>query len=135
MRSVATVWGRATEFVTTERHGALAVGTVAAIVLVAERDTCLIERDQPTVRDRDAMGAPPAAREVRLGVDDPPFLAERHQAAEEDSLVTQANLVTDEPESTRCVQLPDLALEAPPEQLAEHANRQLPDTNQSAQAT
>src|SRR5215469_11163511 len=82
----------ADEFVRTERHDALAVGAIAAIVLVAERDTGLVERHEPMVRDGDAVGVSgqigehrlwPAAR--RLGVDEPPLLAERHQVAEEGS--------------------------------------------------
>ena len=46
----------ADEFVRAECHGALTVGAAAAIVFVAERDTGLVERDQPTVRDGDAVG-------------------------------------------------------------------------------
>jgi hypothetical protein len=45
----------ADELVRAERHGALAVGAVAAIVLVAERDTGLVECDQPVVRDGNAV--------------------------------------------------------------------------------
>ena len=37
----------ADEVVGAERHGALAVGTVTAIVLVAEGDTGLVERGEP----------------------------------------------------------------------------------------
>jgi hypothetical protein len=44
--------------------------------------------------------------------------------AEEGSSVAQANLVTEELEPTRCVQLLELAQEPSPEQLAEHANWQ-----------
>ena len=39
-----------------QRHDALPFGTVAAIVLVAEGDSILVERDQTSVRDGDAMG-------------------------------------------------------------------------------
>jgi hypothetical protein len=39
----------ADEFVRAERHGALAIGAVAVIVLVAERDPGLVECDQPMV--------------------------------------------------------------------------------------
>jgi hypothetical protein len=53
-----------------------------------------------------------------------PLLAERHQVAEEGSSVAHANLVTEELEPTRCVQLLELAQEPSPEQLAEHANWQ-----------
>ena len=121
----------ANEFVGADRHGALAVCGVAAIVLVAERDTGIVERDEPMVRDGDAMGVSGQVGEHRLrpgerwpGVDDPPLLAEWHQVAEEGSSVAQANLVTEELEPTRCVQLLELAQEPSPEQLAEYTNRQ-----------
>ena len=39
----------ADEFVRAQCHGALAVGAVTAIILVAEGDAVLVERDQPTV--------------------------------------------------------------------------------------
>lgn len=39
-----------------ERHDTLALGPVAAIVLVAQLDAARVERDQPPVRDRDAVG-------------------------------------------------------------------------------
>jgi len=67
----------ADELVGAERHGTLPVGAVTAIILVAEGDAGVVERDQPAVRDRDAVGV---ARQVgehrlrpgegRLGVDD-----------------------------------------------------------------
>ena len=85
-----------------ERHGALAVGIVAAVVLVAERDTGLIERDEPTVRDGDAVGVSGQigehrlrAGERRLGVDDAPLLAEEH-VAEEGMAIAQAKLAAEE---------------------------------------
>src|SRR5215469_11571508 len=118
----------ANEFVRTE---GLAVGTVAAIVLVAERDPGLVERDEPMVRDGDAVGV---SRQIgehrfrpgewRLGVDDPSLVAERHQVAEEGMSVAQPNLVTEELEAVRCMQLLEVLQEPPPEQLGEHANRQ-----------
>ena len=49
-----------------ERHGALAIVTVAAIVLVAEGDSSLVERDQPAVRDGDTVGVPRQIGEHRL---------------------------------------------------------------------
>ncbi len=68
----------ADELVGAERHGSLAVGAVAPIILVAEGDAALVELDQPTVRDGDAMSI---ARQIgehrfrpgegRLGVDHP----------------------------------------------------------------
>jgi hypothetical protein len=46
----------ADEPVGAERHDAPALGTDAAIVLVAEGDTGVVESDQPSVRSGDAMG-------------------------------------------------------------------------------
>src|SRR5271166_5745473 len=43
------------EFTGGQRHRAIALGTVAAIILVAEGDAAFIERDQPAVRDGDAV--------------------------------------------------------------------------------
>lgn len=46
----------ANELVGRERHDLLPIGTVTAIVLVAEGDTALVEGDQAAVRDRDPVG-------------------------------------------------------------------------------
>jgi len=80
------------ELVGAERHGALAVGTIAAIVLVAKGDAGLVERDQPAVRDGDAVGI---ARQIgedrfrpgegRLGVDNP---CDRRSPGKENGNVT-----------------------------------------------
>jgi len=80
------------ELVGAERHGALAVGTVAAIVLVAKGDAGLVERDEPAVRDGDAVGV---ARQIgedrfrpgegRLGVDHP---CDRRSPGKENGYVT-----------------------------------------------
>ena len=74
----------ADEFVRAQCHGALAVGAVTAIILVAEGDAVLVEGEEPLVRDGDAVGI---AREIgkdrfgagegRLGVDCPAFAADR----------------------------------------------------------
>ena len=97
----------ADEFVRAQCHGALAIGTIAAIILVAERDTMFVERDQPTVRDGDAVSV---SRQIgehrfrpgegRLAVHDPPLLTQRHQVAQEGTPVTQADVATEELETT-----------------------------------
>jgi len=46
----------ADKLVGAECHDALAFGTIAAIILVAEGDAAIIERDQPPVRYRDPVG-------------------------------------------------------------------------------
>ena len=45
----------ADELVGGKRHGALALDTIAAIVLVAEGDSSLVEGDQTAVRDGDPV--------------------------------------------------------------------------------
>ena len=51
----------ADELVRRERHDALPLGTVATVVLVAEGDAGLVERNQTSVRDGDPVGI---AREI-----------------------------------------------------------------------
>jgi hypothetical protein len=71
-----------------ERHGFEAIAAFDPVVLPLEGDARRVERDQPGVRDRDAMGV---AREIgknglrpsegSLGVDDP---CDRKSSGEED---------------------------------------------------
>ncbi len=80
----------ADELVGTECHDALPVGAIAAIILVAECDAGLVEGEETSVRDGDPVRI---AREVgehrfgagegRLGVDDPAFIADRREVAQE----------------------------------------------------
>jgi len=97
----------ADELAGAERHDALAVRTIAAVILVAEGDTTLVERDQPTVRDGDAVGVSRQIGEHRfragerwLGVDGPTLLAERRQVTEERPSLAQAHVATEELEAT-----------------------------------
>ena len=57
----------ADELVGRERHDLLAVGAVAAIILVAEGDAGLVEGEQPAVRDGDAVGVARQIGEHGLG--------------------------------------------------------------------
>ena len=50
-----------------ERHDLVRVAAVGAIVLVVEGDAVLVERDQPAVRDGDAVGVARQIGEHRLG--------------------------------------------------------------------
>ena len=97
----------ADEFVRAQCHGALAIGAIAAIILVSERDTMFVERDQPTVRDGDAVGISRQIGEHRfrpgerwLGVHDPALLAQWSQVTEEGASLAQADVVTEELETT-----------------------------------
>ena len=86
-----------------ERHDALPLRTIAAIVLVAEGDAGLVERDQTPVRDGDAVGV---AREIgehglgpgerRLGIDHPALLPDRREVTQEDAPVSETGLGAEE---------------------------------------
>ena len=67
----------------------------------------LVECDQPTVRDGDAVGVSRQIGEHRfrpgerwLGIDDPTLLAERRQVTEEGTLLAEADVATEELEAT-----------------------------------
>src|SRR5229473_2889323 len=84
----------ADELVRRQRHGFPAARTFDAIVLPAERHATIISRDEPAVRDGDAMGV---AREIAqdllwpgewlFAVDDPLGSAQRCQELLEGSFV------------------------------------------------
>ena len=86
-----------------ERHDALPLRTVAAVVLVAEGDAGLVERDQTPVRDGDPVGV---AREIgehglgagerRLGIDHPPLLPDRSEMTQEQAAVGETGLGAEE---------------------------------------
>src|SRR5690349_20014324 len=72
------------EFVGGERHRAIPRRPVAAVVLVTEGHAALVESNEATVRDGDAMGVAGEIGEHcfrpgegRLGVDEPFLLLER----------------------------------------------------------
>ena len=74
----------ANELVGGKRHDLLPVAALAAVVLVAEGDTGLVERDQTTVRDghpvriaREIGKNRLRSREGRLGINDPTLPAHR----------------------------------------------------------
>jgi hypothetical protein len=71
------------ELVRSQGHDPVALGTVAAIVLLAEGHATLIERTQPPVRDRHPVGVTRQIGEHRrrpgewcFGIDMPRFLAD-----------------------------------------------------------
>src|ERR1700679_2173421 len=80
----------ADELVRRERHDALPLWTIAAVVFVAEGDAGLVERDQTPIRDGDPMGV---AREIGehglragerwLGIDHPSLLPDRGKMTQE----------------------------------------------------
>ena len=102
----------ADELVDAERHDLLAVRAIAAIILVAKGDAGLVESKQPPVRDGDAVSV---AREIgehgfgtgegRLGVDDPAFVADRREVAQEGPPVSEWREVAEEGKPARVVEL------------------------------
>ena len=83
-----------------ERHDALPLGTIAAVVLVVEgHAVCVEERDQTPIRDGNAVGI---AREIgehgvgagerRLGVDHEPLLPDCRGDAEKLDTITEISL-------------------------------------------
>src|SRR5271166_2374749 len=84
----------ADELVRRERHDALPLGTIAAVVLVAEGDAGFVEGEQPPVRDGDAVGI---AREIgeyglgagerRLGIDHEPLVPDCSEVTQKNSTV------------------------------------------------
>src|SRR5262249_9445233 len=84
------------ELVGAERDRAIPGRPVAAIVLVAEGHAALVERDEATVRDGDAMGVAGeigkhcfGPGEGRLGVDEPALSLERPEMRSEGLTTTK----------------------------------------------
>lgn len=78
----------ADELVGRQRHGAIPLSAIAAVILEAERHPARVERDQPAVGDRNPVRVARQigqrrrrTRERRLGIDDPGLLANRCQVA------------------------------------------------------
>ena len=96
------------ELVRREGHDALPLGTIAAIVLVAEGDAGLVERDQAPVGDGDPVGI---AREIgehglgagerRLGIDHEALLPDRGEVTQEKAAVGETGLRAEEGKSSR----------------------------------
>lgn len=119
----------ADELVGRERHGALALDTIAAIVLVAEGDSGLVAGDQAAVRDGNPVRV---ARQVgehrlgsgegRLGIDHPALAASRLQMTQEGASVGQVRHRSEEGEPTGVVQRDQPGQEQTAEQLAQYSD-------------
>jgi hypothetical protein len=86
----------ADELVGAERHDALPVRAIAAIILVAESDAGLVEGEQPPVRDGDAVSITREigehcfrAGEGRLGINHPALMADRREVTQEGPPVSE----------------------------------------------
>src|SRR5271157_343806 len=102
----------ADELVRCERHDTLPLGTIAAIVLVAEGDAGLVERDQAPVGDGDPVGVVReigehslGAGERRLGIDHEPLLPGRSEMTQEDATIGETGLGAEEGKSSGPVAL------------------------------
>ena len=121
----------ADELVGGERHDLLAVGTAAAIVLVAERDAGLVEAQEAAVRDGDAVGVARQVGEHRLGpgegelgIDHPVLLPDRGQVPQEGAAVDEMREAAEEAEQPGLMQCHQPGQEQAAEQLAQHPDRQ-----------
>src|SRR5262245_14634266 len=102
----------ADELVRRERHDALPLGTITAVVLVAEGDAGLVGRNQAPVRDGDPMGI---AREIgehgvgagkrRLGIDHEALLPDCGELVQKNVTVGEASLGAEEGKSSGCMEL------------------------------
>lgn len=111
-------------------HYLLPVIPIAPIILEPERDAFVIERDQPSVRDRDPVGVTRQIGEHRLGaskrwlgIDDPALLPNGRYMAQECALVGKLRQMAEEAELAALVQSHQPRQEQPPEQTAQHAHR------------
>src|SRR5690606_3992884 len=121
----------ADELVGGKRHYLLPVGAAAAIVLVAEGDSGLIEPHEPTVRDGDAVGVARQisehrfrASEWRLRVDYPALLTNGREVPQEGSAIGERGYGAEEPQPAGCVECKQPGQEQTAEQRTEHAHGQ-----------
>ena len=114
-----------------ECHDLVEVQAAATIVLVSEGHTCLVEREQPPVRDGDTVRV---AREIRqhrfrpgegrLGVDHPSPLPDWSEITQKGPAIGETGLAAEEDELARAMQLDQSGQEQPAEELAQHPDRQ-----------
>src|SRR6266581_8797852 len=111
------------ELVGADRHCAVPRPPVAAVVLVAEGHAALVESNEATVRDGDAMGVAGEIGEHcfwpgegRLGVDKPVLPHQRCELRGEGLAMTQVRDLTEERQPARRVGLAERSPEEPPKQ-------------------
>jgi hypothetical protein len=97
----------ADELVRCERHDALPLRTIAAVVFVAEGDTGLIERKQALVGDGDPVGVAREIGEHGLragerwpGINHEPPLPDRSKMTQEQAVVGETGLGAEESKSS-----------------------------------
>src|ERR1700758_2561517 len=111
------------ELVAAECHCAVPRLPIAAVVLVAEAHTALVERNEATVRDGDTVGVAGEIGENRLrpgegrlGVDEPSLPLERCEMCVEGLAAMQVLDFAKEREPARCMGVGKRRQEQPPEQ-------------------
>src|SRR5277367_6663470 len=121
----------ADELVRGERHDTLTLRTIAAVVLVAEGDTGLVERDQTLARDGDPVGVTRKIGEHGLGavkrclgIDHPPLFPDRREVAQETVAVGEAGQGAEEGQSSGRMELDQPGEEQATEERAQHPHRQ-----------
>lgn len=121
----------ADELVGRQCHDLLAIGAVAAVVLVAESDAALVEGDQPAVRNRDPVSVAGQigehrlrSRERRLGVNHPALLPHGSKMAQECPPLDQVRDRPEEAEPARLVQRDQPGEKQATEQLSENPHRE-----------
>ena len=121
----------ADELVRREGHDALPPGTVTAVVLVAEGDAGLVERDQAPVGDGDPVSIAREIGEHRLGagerwlgIDHEPLLPDRGEVAQEQTVVGEAGLGAEAGKSPRLMELDQPSEEQAAKERAQHPHRQ-----------
>ena len=121
----------ADELVGRERHGPEPVAAFGPIVLPLEGDALVVERDEPGVRDRDAVGVAGEIGEDGLrpgerplGVDHPLGAAQRRERGVEGALLAEGREVAEEDEAAGRMQGCEPFEEEPAEETRQHPHGQ-----------
>jgi hypothetical protein len=117
-----------------ERRRAKPRPAVAAVVLVAERHTAIVEADQPAVRDGDAVCVAGEIGEHRLGpgkgrlgIDEPVLFLERREVRRKGLPLTQAFDLAKKRQPARPVGVGKPRQEEPPEQTGQDVDQEAAD--------
>ncbi len=121
----------ADELVGRERHGLEPVAAFDPIVLPLEGDALVVQRREPGVRDRDAVGVAGEIGEHGLrpgerplGVDHPFGAAQRRERGVEGALLAEGREVTEEDEAAGRMQAASPVEEEPAEKTRQHPHGQ-----------
>src|ERR1700751_3469528 len=117
------------ELVRFERHRAKPRPAIAAVILVAERHTALVETEQPAVRDGDAVCIAGEIGEHRLGtgkgwlgLDEPVLFVERRKVRSKGLPAPRAFDLAKKRQPARHLGVGEPRQEEPPEQTGQYAH-------------